>query len=239
MALPLLFFPFSILSALSSLLMPEIARAHARRDHAAAVRLIRVTLRSAGLFSMLAGCCFVLFGAPVALLLYGDEQVAVFIRVLGFVAPFMYLESMVDGLLKGLGETAGHLPVFACWIPRCASSALWYFCRDLASPHFWPSWRVPICSPSGLNTARLLQRAQMPTELFSWLGRPLLFALASGTAGQAVLLAAGTRLPGLLAAGITVCGVFGLLAVLFGGLPLPGKGKKPQDAILTNPTTAV
>ena len=25
-------------------------------------------------------------------------------RFLGFVAPFMYLESMVDGVLKGLGE---------------------------------------------------------------------------------------------------------------------------------------
>ena len=224
MALPLLFFPFSILSALSSLLMPEIARAHARRDHATAVRLIRVTLRSAGLFSMLAGCCFVLFGAPVALLLYGDEQVAVFIRVLGFVAPFMYLESMVDGLLKGLGEQ------LATFRYSLLDSALRILCIVVLLPRFGVTAFLAIMAGSnlltfGLNTARLLQRAQMPTELFSWLGRPLLFALASGTAGQAVLLAAGTRLPGLLAAGITVCGVFGLLAVLFGGLPLPGKGK--------------
>ena len=27
-----------------------------------------------------------------------------YVQILGFVAPFMYLESMVDGVLKGLGE---------------------------------------------------------------------------------------------------------------------------------------
>ena len=86
MALPLLFFPFSVLSALSGLLMPEITRAHTKGDTDATRRL------------------FVLFGAPLAGFIYRDVEVGEYVRILGFVAPFMYLESMVDGVLKGLGE---------------------------------------------------------------------------------------------------------------------------------------
>ena len=44
------------------------------------------------------------FGAPLAELVYRDAEVGRYVQVLGLVAPFMYLESMVDGVLKGLGE---------------------------------------------------------------------------------------------------------------------------------------
>lgn len=104
MALPLLFFPFSFLSALSGLLMPEIARTHTRHDGKATRRLIGAMLKVTGAFSLLAGAAFVAFGAPLAEFVYRDAAVGQYVRVLGFVAPFMYLESMVDGVLKGLGE---------------------------------------------------------------------------------------------------------------------------------------
>lgn len=104
MALPLIFFPFSVLAALSSLLMPEITRLHTAQDYAGTARLIRKALWLTGGFSAVAGVGLVLFGTPAARLLYGDEQVGAYVRVLGLVAPFMYLESMVDGILKGLGE---------------------------------------------------------------------------------------------------------------------------------------
>ena len=104
MALPLLFFPFSVLGALSGLLMPEITRAHTRGDLPAMRRLIFTMLRLTGAFSLAAGAGFVVFGAPLAQLVYRDADVGRMVQVLGFVAPFMYLESMVDGVLKGLGE---------------------------------------------------------------------------------------------------------------------------------------
>ena len=104
MALPLLFFPFSVLGALSGLLMPEITRAHTRGDLPAMRRLIFTMLRLTGAFSLAAGAGFVVFGATLAQLVYRDVDVGRMVQVLGFVAPFMYLESMVDGVLKGLGE---------------------------------------------------------------------------------------------------------------------------------------
>ena len=104
MALPLLFFPFSVLAALSGLLMPEITRAHTRRDTARVQYLVRRMLAVTGALSLLAGLGFALVGAPVAELLYRDPAVGDYVRRLSMAAPFMYMESMVDGVLKGLGE---------------------------------------------------------------------------------------------------------------------------------------
>lgn len=104
MAMPLLFFPFSVLAALSSLLMPEITRAVTRQDLPAAWRLIGRMLRLTGVFALAAGAGFALCGAPLATRLYGSAAVGRYVRALAFAAPFMYLESMVDGVLKGLGE---------------------------------------------------------------------------------------------------------------------------------------
>ena len=91
MALPLLFFPFSVLGALSGLLMPEITRAHTKGDTAAMRRLIFTMLRMTGAFSLAAGVGFVLLGAPLAGFIYRDAKVGRYVQLLGFVAPFMYL----------------------------------------------------------------------------------------------------------------------------------------------------
>lgn len=104
MALPLLFFPFSVLSALSGLLMPEITRAYTRGDGQETRRLIGTMLKLTGAFSLAAGACFVVFGPQLAQIAYRDAEVGHYVQILGFVAPFMYLESMIDGVLKGLGE---------------------------------------------------------------------------------------------------------------------------------------
>ena len=61
-------------------------------------------LRLSGAFALAAGAGFFIFGAPLAARLYGSAAVGQYVRVLALAAPFMYLESMVDGVLKGLGE---------------------------------------------------------------------------------------------------------------------------------------
>ena len=104
MALPLIFFPFSVLSALSGLLMPEITRTYTAGDRDATNRLVRTAMILTCTFSLAAGAALVLLGGPLAQFLYHDAQAASYVRILGFAAPFMYLESMVDGILKGLGE---------------------------------------------------------------------------------------------------------------------------------------
>lgn len=104
MALPVLFFPFSLLATFSTLLLPEITHAHIKGDRAALCRLIKITLQITCILSLLVGGLITIFSAPLGQLLYQSEEIGFYLRILGPLAPFMYLESMVDGMLRGMDE---------------------------------------------------------------------------------------------------------------------------------------
>ena len=104
MALPLLTFPFGLLGSLSVLLMPEITQAHLWGQNGRLAALIDRMLRLTGYFSALAGAAFWVWGQPLAEALYGSAEAGSYLIILGPAMPLMYLESMVDGAMKGVGE---------------------------------------------------------------------------------------------------------------------------------------
>lgn len=175
MAMPLIFFPFSVLAALSGLLMPEIARAGARRDNESRARLIHTAMTLSGLFSALAGAGLVLFGQPLALLLYHEESVGQCMRVLGFIAPFMYLESMVDGILKGMGE---QLATFRYSV---LDSALRILAMSALIPRYGIAGFFVVMAASNLltcslNMRRMLHCASMKADWAAWFILPAALA---------------------------------------------------------------
>lgn len=176
MAMPLIFFPFSVLAALSGLLMPEIARAGARRDQAAQAELIHTAMTLTGLFSVLAGAGLVLFGKPLAMLLYHEKSVGQYMRVLGFIAPFMYLESMVDGILKGMGEQ------MATFRYSILDSALRILAMSVLIPRYGMAGFLAVMAASNLltctlNLHRMLHCAVMKPDWAAW------FILPAAVAG--------------------------------------------------------
>lgn len=102
MALPVLFFPASFLSSLSTMLVPEVSSASAAGD----IRTVRETVsRSVGLtliLSTFVACGFMFNAADIGFTVYGDRDVGQMILVLSPIVPLMYLESVTAGLLKGL-----------------------------------------------------------------------------------------------------------------------------------------
>ena len=166
MALPLLFFPFSVLTALSGLLMPEITRAHTARDTAALRRLVRLAMGLTGGFSLLVGAALVLFGKDAAILLYHDAQAGRYVQVLGFVAPFMYLESMVDAILKGMGEQLATFRYSVLDSILRIAGILWLM-PQYGMPGFLAVMTASNLLTCGLNTGRMvrqLRREEVGTE---------------------------------------------------------------------------
>ena len=104
MALPLLFFPASLLNAITALMIPTVSHANTlgRQDRIAEVTVRTVTLTLIG--SILAGGLFTLLADEIATMIYHSHEVAALLRVLAPLMPVMYLESMVSGLLKGLNR---------------------------------------------------------------------------------------------------------------------------------------
>ena len=67
-------------------------------------RAVNQSLRITLLMSIPISGLFTLFSSQLGILIYNSREVGFLIGVLAPIMPFMYLESVVDGLLKGLDQ---------------------------------------------------------------------------------------------------------------------------------------
>ncbi|MDD4124972.1 MAG: polysaccharide biosynthesis C-terminal domain-containing protein [Eubacteriales bacterium] len=106
MVIPVLFFPFAFLSALISILIPEISRLNTFSDKTARDMKMQKTLRVTFIFGIAAGGIFFFFPEEISRAFYHSAESARAFRLLAAVTPFMYIETITDGLLKGIGQQA-------------------------------------------------------------------------------------------------------------------------------------
>lgn len=182
MALPLIFFPASFLSAVSTLLMPEISSANALHRTETVNRAVCKTLRMTLTCSILIGTVFLVFSRELGLLIYGSRDVAIYLRVLAPLTPVMYLESMVDGILKGLDQQTSSLRY------SVADSSLRIVLILLIVPRYGMGGFLFIMVVSNLMTSflnlrRLLKVTSLHIPWDRWVLRPVLgAAVASAVA---------------------------------------------------------
>ena len=223
MALPLLTFPFGLLGSLGVLLMPEITQAHILGQTGRLNALLDRMLRLTGYFSMLAGTLFWVWGRPLAQLLYRSGEAGFYLETLAPAMPLMYLESMVDGAMKGVGEQKASFR-YSVW-----DSILRIGGVMLLLPRYGMRGFLAVILLSSLytciaNTGRLLFSSGTKHAFRRWLGAPALAAFAAGAAGLGLRRAlAGyltqdvvRQLAGLAAGGTATVGVFLLAALPLG-----------------------
>ena len=105
MTMPVLMFPSVLLDATADLIVPELAECQA------ANRLLRLNYIIARVFNLciLLSVCvmwiFLRYSQELGLAIYNSTDVAYYIRILAPLIPFMYLDDVVDNMLKGIGET--------------------------------------------------------------------------------------------------------------------------------------
>ncbi|MBQ9859879.1 MAG: polysaccharide biosynthesis protein [Clostridia bacterium] len=109
MALPLIFFPSALLMTVSGLLIPELSDAHALGMQKQVTRLVERALHITLLGAVAIGGLFTALGREWGVLLYNDPLVGLLLCILGPLTPVMYLDSVVTGMLKGLGEQVHSL----------------------------------------------------------------------------------------------------------------------------------
>lgn len=104
MALPILFFPSTLLNALSTLLLPEISEAAARKRWGVVQSITHRIIKITSLISIIFSALFFVWGRQLGLLVYSSEEVGFLLRALSPIVPFMYLDAISDGILKGLDQ---------------------------------------------------------------------------------------------------------------------------------------
>lgn len=106
MVLPVLMFPAAFLNAVSELIVPELAECQATGAINRLNYIINRVLNFGLLSSMLIMCIFFRYSHEFGLLIYNSAEAAHFLRIFAPLIMILYLDSIVDGMLKGIGEQA-------------------------------------------------------------------------------------------------------------------------------------
>ncbi len=209
MALPLIFFPASFLSAMSTLLIPEISSANALHQQQKICRAVEKTLRITLMSSILIGAVFTVFSNELGILLYHSEEVGIYLRVLAPLTPIMYTESIVDGMLKGLNQQNSSLK-YSVWDSSLRIVCIWLLVPRHGMAGFLFIMVISNILTSFLNVRRLLKVTKMKIAWQQWVLRPVLAACLSAVAALAI-----PRLP-------ILCTLSGIFATILGILCLCG-----------------
>ena len=215
MAMPLLFFPSSFLTAFSTLLIPEISQARLLSEHHRLNHTIGKAFRITLLSSYLIGGIFWMLSAPLAHVIYGDAEVGVMIRILAPLTPIMYLESVVVGILKGLDQQSHSL------FYSVLDSVTRIFMIVLITPQFGIHGFFVVMIVSNvltctLSTRRLCRVTRFTILYGKWIIRPIIAIVLSVTIVSSVPVRSATPFFDCLFRGGVTCGVYTVLLVLFG-----------------------
>ena len=167
------------LSMTENILIPELSEAnaanHKKNIHYIAGRVFQITF----LFSIFICGFFVFFAKDLGLLIYHDSAPGVYLSVLAPVIPLMYLDSVVDGMLKGLNEQLSYLSYNI--IDSVMRVGLILFLLPLMGLN---GLIVVIFASEILNStlsiARLMKVTQLKMRFFTWILKPALAVVFPG-----------------------------------------------------------
>lgn len=104
--IPALFFPSTVLCSLSGILVTETARESAAGNCVRITALTEKTLRQTLVFAVFTAGIFLMFGKELGELLGGGAFAGRMLALLAPVVPFIYLEIVLESILKGIGAQA-------------------------------------------------------------------------------------------------------------------------------------
>lgn len=114
MALPILFFPSVILNAVSTLLIPEMSEAAEKHRTSLVRSAVEEIIYYAAIVGFIFSAVFAAAGYQIGLLLYKSADVGFLLTALSPIVPLMYVDSLCDGLLKGLNQQNFTFRVSVC-----------------------------------------------------------------------------------------------------------------------------
>ena len=107
MALPIIMFPDILVKSFSSLLIPEFSRYYAKKDYQRIKQMTGILLFFIGGTSVLLSLLIFFFADKIGLIIYKDSSTGYYMKLLAPLATFIYVDTVVDSILRGLDAQVG------------------------------------------------------------------------------------------------------------------------------------
>lgn len=105
MALPFILFPSAITNSIAVLLLPSVAKDQAESRTESISGSVSMALRYSLYMGILCIGIFVLFGLPLGISVFKEEEAGRCMQILAWLCPFLYLAATMGSILNGLGCT--------------------------------------------------------------------------------------------------------------------------------------
>lgn len=109
MVMPLLAFPSVVIFSFATMIIPELSEVYARSDRKQIQRISSNVIKVVLMFSIPVAVFFSFFGNELGLLIYNSEVIGSYLCIFSALVPVIYLDSIVDSMLKGLNEQLHYL----------------------------------------------------------------------------------------------------------------------------------
>lgn len=104
MVMPMLVFPLTLAGSVTTLLVTEIARRNTLTDKSRLIGLVKRVYRAGVVAGIAVLVVFEIFAKPLTGFLYHDVSIAEWVRVLAWLCPVMFADSLSCAMLNGLGK---------------------------------------------------------------------------------------------------------------------------------------
>lgn len=102
MAMPIIMFPVILVTSFSSLLVPEFSRYYAQQKYKKIRSVSSILLICTLIFSIMVTIFIFVFSDEWSNLIYHKAEIAKYLRILSPLIIIMYLDIVIDSILKGL-----------------------------------------------------------------------------------------------------------------------------------------
>ncbi len=177
--IPVLFFPSTIFVSLSGILVTETARENAAHHHARITCIAEKAVQKTILFAVFVTEIFILFGNEIGEWLGGGVAAGKTIAFIAPVVPFIYLEIILESIIKGIGSQAfSSLNYLAEYVVRI--SCVLIFIPILGFYGIVLSYYASNIFGNVSRIIHVIKKTGMEFSFVKFLGIPLFSAVLSG-----------------------------------------------------------
>ncbi len=185
MVLPVVMFPYALIHSFTGLLVPEvsggIAAGEKRHIEYIASRVWRLTI----LFGLCGAGVLAVCSKEFGHVLYSSEDAGKYILMLAPLMPLMYLDTVTDSLLKGMGEQIYTMNV------NITDAAISVILVRLLVPRLGIAGYIAVLYIAELvnfafSAARLLSKCKFKFNIFRWFILPLVLLIATSQICNAI-----------------------------------------------------
>lgn len=105
MSLPFILFPTALTGSIAVMLLPAVSEAQALRQERTIARAVHRSVNYCLLLGFFCLVFFLLSGPVLGKFVFHQERAGSYIQILGFMCPFLYMNSTLSSILHGLGQT--------------------------------------------------------------------------------------------------------------------------------------